>query len=234
MINDLGSLKAGVARELIYSTEPKTHILLIDQMTAFHKSLARIHRLITQLNNLNRDNSRSSSKYQPLQEDSDLFENEKVKEAVLKLKVALNGIEAGGVTLLGSLKSQNPEISLVNWILILDVWGSSTVVPRASPLQIAADSLKNIVRELEMMMDVHELKKEILDIHNALNIIKTHLENRLDYSDTRSISTSQDFKLDIDYDKAGFLIPLACGHGGPLSNQEKFYYEQHLAKALRV
>ena len=234
MINDLGSLKAGVARELIYSTQPKTHILLIEQMAAFHKSLTRIQGLIIQLSNINHENSRPSSKYQQLQEDSDLFENEKVKEAVLKLKIALSGIEAGGVTLLGSLKSKNPEISLVNWILILDVWGSSTVVPRSSPLQIAADSLKNIARELELMMDVHELKKEIQDIYNALITIKTHLENRLDCSDTRSISTSQDFKLEVEYEKAGFLIPLACGHGGPLTNQERFYYEQHLAKALRV
>ena len=234
MINDLGSLKTGVATELMYSNQPKTHILLKEHMAAFHKALTRIQHLINQVSNINRDNARVSSKYQPLQEDSGLFENERVKETVLKLKLALNGIEAGGVTLLGSLRSKNSELSLINWVLVLDVWGSSTVVPRSSPIQIAADSLKNIANELEKLMDVNELKKEIEVIHLALKAIKTHLDNRLDCSDTRSLSTSQEFKLEVDYDKAGFLLPLACGHGGPLTNQERFYYEQHLAKALRV
>jgi alpha/beta superfamily hydrolase len=234
MINDLGSLKAGVARELLYPGFPKTHILLLEHMQAFFKSLSRVQGLISQLGNINRDNTRVTNKYQPLQEDLGLFENEKFKETIMKLKLLLNGIEAGGVTLLGCFRSKMPETALVNWVMILDVWGSSTVVPRSSPLQIAAETLKNIVRELELLMDVVEIKKEIQDIHLALNAVKTHLDGRLDFSDTRSLSTSQEFKLEVDYDRAGFLLPISCGHGGPFSNQEKFYYEQYLAKALKL
>lgn len=231
MINDLASLKAAVAKDLLYTKPPKTHILLLEHMIAFKQSLERIQILLSKLNNFSKDNGKGTGKYLRLSEDLEMFDNDKFKETLLKLKLLLNGIEAGGVTLLGCLRSKAPDVALLNWVCILDVWGSSTIMPRSSPLHIASDSLKNIIREVETLFDVTEIKKEIQDIHLALTAIKSHLDNRLDFSDTRSLSTSQEFKLDIDYEKAGFLLPINCGHAGPFSTQERFYYEQHLTKA---
>ena len=114
---------------------------------------------------------------------------------------------------------------------MLDVWGTTNQSLRVNHLKIAVDSLRLIVRELESLMDVNGIRKEITAIHLALDAIKTHMESRIENCDSRSINTSQEFKAEVEYDRAGFLIPLACGHGGPFSSQEKFMYEQHLLKA---
>ena len=118
MINDLASLKAGVAWNLIYDKLPNTHILIEEHMAAFYKSLKRIYELIvklSKLSNFQREESfhKHSANYQPLSEDLELFEDERFREALFKLKTLLTSIDAGGVSLLGVVKTKKPEVSIV-------------------------------------------------------------------------------------------------------------------------
>lgn len=236
MIKDLGSLKNGVSRGLIYKNLPLTHILLEEHMKDFHSSLVRIQYFIAKLNqigNISNENTGAVpvSTYQPLQDDSDLFEVEGFRNAIFKLKNILNGIDAGGLSLLQCLKSNQSEKALVAWITVLDVWGTSSQSFRVSSVQLAVDLLRNVVKELAALTGVIGIKKEVIAVHLALDAIKTHLEIRLDHSDSRSLGTSQELKYDVDYERAGNLISLNCGHGGPYSSQEKIIYEQHLLKS---
>lgn len=233
MINDLASLKTGVAWNLSLCKIPKTHILTVEEMKNFYNSLVRMKNLVMKLGNFNRENLNlnPTESYQKLSEDSELFEDERFRDAVLKIKVVLNSIEAGGNSLLNAVKGKNPEVSLVTWVLLLDIWGSSIFTARNSPVQAAADTIKVLLKELEQMKHINGLKTEIAVLISALECIRLHIEIRLDSSDTRSLCTSQEFKQELDYEKAGYLIPLSCGHGGPFSSQERFAYEQHLLKA---
>jgi Chlamydia CHLPS protein (DUF818) len=235
MINDLASLKSGVAWRLVYQKFPKSHILLDKHMKDFYKSLLRIYELIAKLprfDNISKENeSKPSNMYQRLNEDSELFEDEGFRDALQKLKILLNGIDAGGISLLGCFKTKKPSIYVILWILVLDIWGISIPSTRNNNTQGTVEKLRSIIRELEGLMGVIGIKKEISCIHLAFDAIKTHLENRLDISDSRSLSTSQELKLDYDIEKAGHLIPLTCGHGGPFNAQEKFAYEHHLLKS---
>ena len=236
MINDLASLKTGVARGLLFTGTSKTHILLEQHMKAFYVSLVRIQTLLSKLsrlNNLANENTGAApvSTYQPLNDDSELFEVEGFRNALLKLKTLLNGINAGGLPLLQCLKAKRPEEALLAWVTILDVWGASVQSLRISQLQYAVDMLKNAAKELTGLMSIQGIKTEVVAVHLALDAIKTHIESRMDSSDSRSLSTSQDFKQEVEYEKAGFLIPITCGHGGPFSAQEKIMYEQHLLKS---
>lgn len=233
MISDLASLKTGISWNLVSKKFPKTHILSEPDMKKFYKTLIRVQGLISKLGNINRENLNllPSTTYQKLNEDLELFEDERFREGILKLKALLNNIEAGGTTLLGSIKGKNPEISLVTWVLVLDIWGTGIFTARNSPIQAAVENLKNILRELETLKNINGLKLEINVLISALENIKLHFDARLDSSDSRSLYTSQELRHELDYEKAGYLIPLSCGHGGPFSSQEKSAYQQHLLKA---
>ena len=100
-----------------------------------------------------------------------------------------------------------------------------------SSITFSIETLKNLIRELEPFLNVKGLKDEITAIHLALTAIKSHLESRVDNSDSRALSTSHEFKHDLDVERAGNLIALSCGHGGPYSSQERINYENHLFKS---
>ncbi|OMJ79688.1 hypothetical protein SteCoe_20256 [Stentor coeruleus] len=231
MISDLASLKIGISLNLTTKKIPKTHILSEIDMKNFYTTLIRVQDLIGKLGNIKRENLNLevSTKYQRLNDDYELFEDESFREGILKLKSLLNSIEAGGITLLGSIRGKNPKISLVIWVLVLDIWGTTIFASMISPIQAAAESLKNILRELEILKNINGLKSEINVLILALETIRLHFDRKLKSKGSRSLD--QEFKHEFDYEKAGHLIPLSCGHGGPFSSQEKFVYEQHLFNA---
>ena len=236
MISDLASLKVGVARGLLSPGTHASHILLPEHMKAFYLSLVRIQGLISKLsgfNNLPNENAGTApvSTYQPLNDDSELFEVEGFRNGLLKLKNILNGIDAGGLPLMQCLKAKRPEEALLAWVMVLDLWGTPVHSLRISQLQYAVELLKVIVKELTVLMNIQGIKTEIVAVHLALDAVKTHIEARIDNSDSKSLGASQEFKNGIEHENAGFLIPISCGHGGPFSTQEKMIYEQHLLKS---
>lgn len=230
MINDLASLKSGVACSLLYPHFPKCHILSSSQTSTLLSCLTRIHLLNEHLISISNKDS-AALKYQVLQEDQEIFENERCKEVITKLKHILNTLESGGCTIINTIKSQDPLKSLINWLLIFDIWGSSALLPRVTPLTAALYFLNNALNELESLKDVNQMKEETKTLQNALNTIKSHIESRNDLVDSKSLFTSQEFKHEAHYDSAGFLISINCGHGGPFSSYERSEYKKHLIKA---
>lgn len=230
MIKDMASLKSGVARNLLYSRFPNSHILTKEQTSSLLNSLKRISSLNEQLSIITSETWKSAG-YQVLQEDLEIFDNERCKEVVLKLKNLLNTLEAGGCTLIQTVMCQAPLQALVNWLLILDVWGTSLYLSKKSPSIAAVHFISIVLNELELLKDVSKMSKEVNTIQSSLNIIKSHIESRIDQPETKSLFTSQDFKQEIDYETAGWLLTLNCGHSGPYSTFEKLRYKRHLIKA---
>ena len=126
VINNLASLKAGVAWSIFYKKFPLAHILIKEHFKDFYNSLIRISQLILNLSHI--ENSDKENKidlnkttYHKLKEDSELLEDGRFRAAIQRIKIILNGIDAGGIPLLECLKSKNPEKSLVSWITVLDL-----------------------------------------------------------------------------------------------------------------
>jgi hypothetical protein len=232
MINDLASLKVGVAQELLFpdtKSFPETYIMTKDASINLLKSLTRISTLVRSLNSLT--SSKSSTNYKPLQEDLELFENERFKEVIQKLKNLLLLVEAGGCSLLDVVRSKNPFKALTAWILVFDVWGCSVFLTKSSSVQNTINVLNNVMNELENLNDVEQVRNEVARIQEAVFTLKRHFETRIEAIDSKSLFTSQELKQEIDYENAGHLISLSCGHAGPFGNFERLSYQRHLSKS---
>ena len=234
MISDFASLKLGVAVRTLYSgcnKFPKTHIVTEENLECLLKALTRVSGLVDQLNVITSNSSKAGKLYQPLQEDLDLFENERFKELIQKLKTLLTLLEAGGCSILESVKTRTPKKSLISWILVFDIWGASIFLTRSASTQNTVNVLKNILSEFDHLGEVDHVYTELESIKSSINSFKIHFESRIEAIDSKSLSTSQEFKTEIDYDSAGNLISLTCGHAGPYSTYERLSYEKHLVKA---
>lgn len=234
MICDLASLKVGVAVRTLFpgcKKLPKTHVLSEENLDGLLKALVRVSGLVDQFNVITSNSSKSSKLYQPLQEDLDLFENERFKELIQKLKTLLTLLEAGGCSILESIKTRTPKQSLISWILVFDIWGASIFLTKSASIQNTINVLKNILSEFDHLGEVDHIFTELESIKSSILSFKSRFESRIEAIDSKSLCTSQEFKTEIDYESAGNLISLTCGHAGPYSTYERLSYEKHLIKA---
>lgn len=80
---------------------------------------------------------------------------------------------------------------------------------------------------------IQEICKDIEKVYSCLIKLLRHMEDRNENVQTESQSSmisSQGLtnRTCFEYTKAGFLLPLYCGHSGSYSTSEKSQYEKHL------
>ena len=94
-------------------------------------------------------------------------------------------------------------------------------------LKAAFAELQNLIlNETQSLSDV--LEKSFAKI---LVYLKNQIPNTVNSSDSsREFDEVCTFRHHFEYDKAGYLLPLSCGHSGHFSNAEIALLETHLTR----
>lgn len=269
MINDLASMKSGVAIKLIETRgleisegiKPAQldilkyyHILpQIDSMTML-KAVSNLMDFIIKYikNDLDRNcgffDITSTGNYQPLGKELENNEDESVNQLLFKIFNVLDNLDAGGKPLSTVPMNKNKELSLKLWLMVLDIWGSFLPIEpseinltRSRALEKLVESIKELKQSFEdneysSNTVIVDICREVKNLEKCLSKIVVYLRNQVasgerisgDFSsDREEIST---FRHHFEYDKAGYLIPLSCGHSGRFNQPELTLLETHLAR----
>lgn len=250
-ISDLASLKTGIATRVIGSPgkvnlAKYAPIMSETEFSHFSESVAELLKVCSTFNKADFERSprgqklvslqsttetqQNTSSYMLLSKETDSVDDEVLNALIYYTTNALDGIDAGGKSLL-SLHPYKPQRShLTAWLIVLEVWGTySTGLPQdaANAWLATVEKLRTTIDELQRLHSDHEFLttppvevvcRNMRGVLTGLNRLLTHLEGRL----TESSS--------IEYYKAGVLLPLECGHSGPYSASERAVYETLLAQ----
>jgi len=282
MINDLASLKSGVAirmletqgLECVEGIQPAkvnlkvySHILSTEESEKMLRSLMNIMKLvifltkgegdrtprgaITQLIAQGISELAETSHYQLIGRETDVMEDDHLSNTLSRVFALLEDLDAGGSSLTNIYGMKNPTLALKMWIIVLDIWGSfypldpsdlhSARSHANTKVSTAISELNQLYHENEFMTNplLIQICKDVLVISQSLGRLLEHLEEKLPSPRSRLASMSlastatggATFKVIYDHAKAGWLVPLSCGHPGPLSPTERGMYEAHLRKA---
>jgi hypothetical protein len=222
MIQDLASLKAGVAAKLTMHKP----VLDTEAIKELVTALTRLKDIFSRTGTM----KNTAKNYERLQ-DGGSNEEEVQPEAVQMVKNTINRLEAGGISLLDCMRGKRKQQAVAMWISVLEVWGLSTSAKEdEKEAQDVTQALANTATELEACQGTKELREEVDVVRKALQNIRAVFEARIEANEAKALHTAQEFRCE-EYEKAGFLVPLACGHAGPLRKVERRSYEQHLMNA---
>jgi len=205
--------------------------------------------LKTDPNTQNSLNMTANSIYHLMVKESDCIEDDVVSYVLEKLFGVLEVLDAGGKPITSISFDKNKDISLSMWLIVFEIWGSFLpLIPeinghRARTIQ----KIKNTVEELETIYVEYEIISNpiIVTICTKIKTLEKLLYKILDYlesnhpSHTKNLSqistdvlitTTATARSFYDYSKAGYLIPLACGHSGHYGDAEKLLLEEHLSR----
>mmetsp|Transcript_10514 Transcript_10514/g.10507 ORF Transcript_10514/g.10507 Transcript_10514/m.10507 type:complete len:199 (+) Transcript_10514:1518-2114(+) len=191
----------------------------------------------------------ANSIYHLMVKESDCIEDDVVSYVLEKLFGVLEVLDAGGKPITSISFDKNKDISLSMWLIVFEIWGSFLpLIPeinghRARTIQ----KIKNTVEELETIYVEYEIISNpiIVTICTKIKTLEKLLYKILDYlesnhpSHTKNLSqistdvlitTTATARSFYDYSKAGYLIPLACGHSGHYGDAEKLLLEEHLSR----
>ena len=282
MINDLASLKSGVAvrmletqgLECIEGIQPAkvnlslySHILTSEESEKTLRSLMNIMKLvifltkgegdrtprgaITQLIAQGISELAETSHYQLIGRETDVMEDDHLSSTLSRVFAVLEDLDAGGSSLTNIYGMKTPELALKMWIIVLDIWGSFYPLDTVdlhgarshaiTKVTAAVTELNQVYHENEFMTNplLIQICKDVLVISQSLSRLAEHLEEKLPSPRSRLATMSlastatggPSFKVIYDHAKAGWLIPLSCGHPGPFAPNERLLYEAHLLKA---
>ena len=195
------------------------------------------------------------SNYQLLGRETDAaVEDESLLATIYRLYGVLDELDAGGKPLTGIYSGKDSpknlsksKLALQMWLIVLDVWGSydgnSTDIQNSrakslSKVQNTIEELQAIYRENEHVTNplLVQLFLQVQTIIQNLTKILHFLEERNQSSTGKSSSLASTLpeksvcKVIMEYSKAGYLIPISCGHSGPFNSPEKLLYEAHLIR----
>ncbi|OMJ78947.1 hypothetical protein SteCoe_21119 [Stentor coeruleus] len=268
MINDLVSLKSGVAIRLIETRgleiaegikparldiDKYYHILNQNDTGIMVNALNALMEFAFKYNKNEERNSgivdlTNTSNCELVAKYSEGNDDEIVNNLLCQVFTVLDNLDAGGKLLSSVLVDKNKELSMKLWLMVLDVWGSFLPV---EPAEInmtrarALEKLVNSVRELKEALEEHEYSSEIAivdicretkNLEKCLSKIIVYLRNQVFVSDKivgdlspgrEEIST---FRHHFEYEKAGYLLPLSCGHSGRYDQSELSLLETHLVR----
>ena len=203
-------------------------------------------------NDLDRNNGlidiTNTSSYQPVGKDVEVnIEDDTVNSLLFRIYTVLDSIDAGGKPLSSISLEKNSLLSLKLWIMVLDIWGSYLPIEsiNINLTRInAVEKLQESIIELKQIFTDHEYSTSpiIIDICKEAKILeksfakilvylKNQIPNTVNSSDSsREFDEVCTFRHHFEYDKAGYLLPLSCGHSGHFSNAEIALLETHLTR----
>lgn len=269
MINDLASLKSGVAIKLIETRgleiaegiKPATldinkyyHILSPTDTNIMLVSVSKLMEYVIKYikNDLERSSGlidiTNTSHYQQIDKEIENADDEVITSLLHKVFGILDGVDSGGKTLTSMYMEKEKLLSIKLWIMVLDIWGTFYPI---DPGEINSTRLKSLDKLQETIMDlkqmfsdneyatnatVIDICKEIKNLEKSFSKILMYLKNQIivtpknlgDLSPGRDEFTT--CRHHYEYEKAGYLIPLTCGHSGRFNNSELLLLETHLTR----
>jgi hypothetical protein len=267
MINDLASLKSGVAIKLVETRG----LEIADGITPAQLDISKYFHILSQsdtsemlnsvvclmdfaMKHIKSDLERgpvidmtNESSYQPLGKDQELIEDDVVNNLLHRVFAIVDGLDAGGKALSSLASDSDPLLGIKLWLMVLDVWGSFTPIEPTEicitrgksleKLNYAVEELKDAVAEHEYNTQavVREICKESKVLEKTLSKVIVYMKNQVGNSRKEGeLSPGREemnsFRHYFEYERAGYLIPLNCGHSGKFSNLELALLETHLAR----
>lgn len=190
----------------------------------------------------------NTSKYQQVGKESELNQDEECINGLMhRIFTVIDGIDAGGKPLSAVGMENNPELALKLWLMVLDVWGSFYPI---EPTEInltrakALEKLQEAISELRYCLEEYEYSNNVVvvsicahakTLEKCLAKVNVYLKNQVlyrkpsgEFSPGREEMTT--LRHHFEYEKAGYLIPLNCGHSGRYSSVELSLLETHLGR----
>jgi len=192
------------------------------------------------------------SNYHMLGPDTDaVLEDDVMLGTIYRLFGVAGEMDAGGKPLTGVCpaagKAGKEGLQALHiWLVVLDKWGSYSVSQGelGDPKQLSIQKCRSTILGLTSICEesqhlanpfLQQLFSHTLQITHFLSKVLAYLEAANPEIPAGRCTPSTDAELSIpkatdDFIKAGYLLPVACGHSGPLSAQERAVLELHLSR----
>ena len=254
IVSDLASLKAGVAVRLLshdvvnvvelaylspYLQSGFNHIISYAASTSCVTSLSRLQSYVEYLKSGSED--LIVHQYSALSLDTEEIPNDHLAASTDKMLTSLSSLEAGGSTLLDITRSPQGHLALMIWLMVLDIWGSCCKVgdEQLSNHMKSVEAIRACLQDIQSIQDefeksknrvVQEVMKDVNTVFNVLIEILGYMEERCGLSSNLEISIDRMIN---EFQGAGQLIPVSCGHCGSLSQVEKYQLTRFLLSSLK-
>mmetsp|Transcript_11462 Transcript_11462/g.22508 ORF Transcript_11462/g.22508 Transcript_11462/m.22508 type:complete len:695 (+) Transcript_11462:675-2759(+) len=251
VISDLASVKTGVAIRTIdpsgkLNLAKHVHILTEKDFNEFFQSFTELMRICSSFNKADfersprglkivnlqtlQETSQNTSSYMLLSKETDSMDDEVFNALIYYMCNALEGIDAGGKSLLSVYHTKNQRVYLTAWLIVLEVWGScSALLPQDISKNWAStvERMRVMIEELQRLYSDHEFltTPAVEKVCRNLKVILIGFNKILIYLESKLSESAR-----ANYFKAGILIPLECGHSGPYSASERAIFETLLAQ----
>lgn len=217
MINNLGSLKAGVACEYFSQYNIEGYPFNDSQISVITKSICEIQTV-------------GKFKKTPLKEKKKnrkgyLESGNPAMNLVFSFEEIIENIDAGGEKLI-DLFINCSEYRVKIWTSVLGIWGSTPSIYSSdhyNNFQSAFDKFEAGIKELNIVINEFQSSSnpEVKNLLYHFEVIREFLLNLKDW-----VANSNP-KENI----TGKLLPLSCGHSGSFNSLERYLYEQYLQSA---
>lgn len=260
MIHDLSSLKIGVAIKLFapemdilqvgyLKTECRKsicHALGYEDLVECVQALLRLKELSGCFCGIAKSFDDSEYYRKARRKSIELLnsEDEGAKEECVclcleKMFSSLCKIDAGGQCFMSVLESSHVEMSFIAWLMVLEIWGSSL---KSSEEKLShtktITAMRACIQEIQLIQQENDKSnvsifrqvfKDINTVFNALNEILSFMEDRCGPNNSLEMPSERS---SYNYQSAGILIPLSCGHSGMLNPSEKSLFSKCLMDFL--
>ena len=260
MIDDLASLKSAVALKLLSPDisilqlgylQPKSlltvsHIITPSALLSCVESIGRLKNFLDCLSE-NKPYKATEyfqrigkGSYQPIHLETDGVLEESLPVCLDRLFAAISKINAGGKSFPCASEGKHGRLGLIIWLMTLDIWGSSVKASEEmlSSHMKAVNTIRGCLQEMQEIQEEYEKSENVLvkQVFKDINTIFNVLIEILGFLEERcGISSDLDETINrpqTDYQKAGILIPVHCGHSGLLNPAEKYLFSKHLLNYL--
>ena len=192
------------------------------------------------------------SNYQILGPDTDaVLEDEAMLATIYRLFGIVGELDAGGKALTAVCSptrntKKHSLNALQNWLITLDKWGSYSLAQGeiSDSKQLAVQKCRMVIVNIDTICQENEhvvnpflqnLLTYAKEIAHFLSKVLVYLESTYPETPAGRSTPSTDAERSLpkaseDFYKAGYLLPVACGHSGPFSAQEKLILELHLTR----
>lgn len=218
MINNLGSLKAGVASEYYKQLRTDEFVISDNEIINVTKALEKIQQMANyKAYCMKKDRKKVRRGYL---ECGSIVEN-----FLLNLESIIEKIDAGGEKFVDLFVNPS-EYRLTIWLYVLGIWGSTPEIYTSdhnNNFQSAFEKLSRATKDVKKLLDEfnESSNQDVIKCIENVNIIQEFLEKIRDWISL--IRPNEGI--------TGKLLPLNCGHNGPFSSLERYLYEQFLQSA---
>ncbi|OMJ74421.1 hypothetical protein SteCoe_26637 [Stentor coeruleus] len=218
MINNLGSLKAGVAYE--YYQQLKK-----DEFRISSKDIENVTKAIKQIQKRANYKTTLMKKEKRKVRRGYLDLSSPVENMLKNLGDIIEIIDAGGERFIDLFENAT-EYRITIWLYVLGVWGSTPELYSSdhyNNFQSAYEKLNKATVEVNLLIEDFKTSDnlEVKKFIESLKVVLDFLEKIRDW--VAIINPNEGI--------TGKLLPLTCGHNGTLSSLERYLYEQFLQAA---